>query len=260
MSKFLDITGVGTLWGKVKDLVKTSVTDKLGAANGIATLGADSKLTASQLPALKTVNGESIVGSGNITIDLGIYQVVDTLPESNQNANKIYLVLTSPATGQEQNVYTEFIWVNNKWETLGEYHATVDLEPYVKKADLDSLVAAADYAKKNEVDGLAGAAGYLKTANLKSEADKLGYATQSFVGEKVAEALTGGEIDITGYIKEEELGDKVAGLNFVKFSDVASGTKAGVMSTAQFNKLEGIEANATADSAIGTEELNSILV
>lgn len=41
-----------------------------GVASGVATLGTDGKLTAGQLPAMKTVNGVSVVGSGNISIDL----------------------------------------------------------------------------------------------------------------------------------------------------------------------------------------------
>lgn len=156
MAKYLDKAGLQTLWAKVKEQdaaqIKANVTDKLGVANGIATLGSDSKLNASQLPALKTVNGESIVGSGNITIDLGIYQIVESLPESNQNPNKIYLVLTSPATAQEQDIYTEYLWANNKWEKLGEYKAEIDLTPYVKKNELDTLVDAAGYIKESEVD------------------------------------------------------------------------------------------------------------
>ena len=66
--------------GNVLNVAQIPATEK-GAANGVATLGSDSKLTASQLPALKTINGSSIVGSGNITIDLSLYKLVDALPE-----------------------------------------------------------------------------------------------------------------------------------------------------------------------------------
>lgn len=47
---------------------------EMGAVNGVATLGADGKLTVGQLPGMKTVNGESILGSGDITIDLSLYK------------------------------------------------------------------------------------------------------------------------------------------------------------------------------------------
>ena len=87
MGKYLDSVGVSVLWNKVKNLIKTKVedgiVDKLGKADGIATLGEDAKLTESQLPTLKTVNGESIVGDGDITIDTTIAKVVTELPTEN---------------------------------------------------------------------------------------------------------------------------------------------------------------------------------
>lgn len=135
---FLDKTGVTTLWGKVKEQVKTNVTDKLGAANGIATLDASRKLTASQLPALKTVNGNSIVGSGNITIDLSLYKVVETLPTTGIDINKIYLVANTSAP--EGNEYSEYIYNNSKWELLGQYKANINLDPYAKKLDIGTYV------------------------------------------------------------------------------------------------------------------------
>lgn len=244
MSKFLDQSGVTTLWGKVKEFVnnaiKTNVTDKLGVASGIATLGADSKLTATQLPALKTVNGETIVGSGNITIDLSIYTIVESLPElTAADANKIYLVLSS--TAGEQDKYTEYIKANNAWEKLGEYKADVDLTPYVKKNDLDTLVGQAGYIKETAIDSKVSALGYAKTADVEGK----GYQNKAQVEAAIAAAVTGGTLDLSSY---------------VKFTDIASASKAGAMSTELFNKLNAIEAQATKDEAITTTELNAILV
>lgn len=145
MAQFLDKSGTTTLWSKVKGLIKTNITDKLAAANGIATLDSNKKLVSSQLPTLKTINNESIVGSGNITIDLNIYQVVETLPTSNINTNKIYLLLSS--SSGDQNIYSEYIRVNNAWEKLGEYKAEVDLTQYIKTADVDSKVSSLGYTK-----------------------------------------------------------------------------------------------------------------
>lgn len=153
MGKFLDKAGVGQLWAKVKEqdakVIKENVTDKLGAAGGIATLGSDSKLTASQLPALKTVNGESVVGSGNIEIDLSLYQVVAELPKDNINSNKIYLIL-STASG-EANKYTEYAYINNTWEKFGEYEAALDLDGYLEKDKLDEEVQKLNYVKFSDV-------------------------------------------------------------------------------------------------------------
>lgn len=171
MAKYLDSTGVSTVWSKTKSLVQDSVapkldsstftaevTNKLGKASGIATLGTDGKLTSTQLPALKTVNGNSIVGSGNIELDLSLYKVVTTLPTTGIETNKIYLVLKSGApTG---NIYSEYIYYDSKWELLGEYKADVDLTPYVKFTDVATTAKAGamSAADKTKLDGIAAGA------------------------------------------------------------------------------------------------------
>ena len=63
---------------------------------------------------LKTINNQSLVGEGNITIDLTLYKVVTTLPTEDIDTNKIYLVLSTES--EEANVYTEYVYVNNAWE------------------------------------------------------------------------------------------------------------------------------------------------
>lgn len=140
MSKFLDLTGVSNLWGKVKSRIITdinsNVTSKIGVANGIASLGSNAKLPVSQLPALKTINNNSIVGEGNITIDLSLYKIVISLPTTNIDVNKIHLVLSEAESSSNGNVYTEYIYVNNKWEEIGKYKAKVDLTNYVTFDDV----------------------------------------------------------------------------------------------------------------------------
>lgn len=140
MSKFLDLTGVSNLWGKVKSRIITdinsNVTSKIGVANGIASLGSNAKLPVSQLPALKTINNNSIVGEGNISIDLSLYKIVNSLPTTNIDVNKIYLVLSEAESSSNGNVYTEYIYVNNKWEEIGKYKAKVDLTNYVTFDDV----------------------------------------------------------------------------------------------------------------------------
>lgn len=134
MGKFLNVNGLQKVWTAVKNLVKAKVTDQLGEANGIATLGADSKLTASQLPAIKTINGDSLIGEGNITIDTAIAEVVTELPTENIKAGKMYLV---PDTNDvEGNLYDEYLYVDGKWEKVGSYRASVELADYVKDSDV----------------------------------------------------------------------------------------------------------------------------
>lgn len=138
MGKLIDSAGVSVLWNKVKNLIKTKVdegvVDKLGVAEGIATLDENAKLTEAQLPTLKTINGNSIVGEGNVELDLSLYKIVDSLPTENIDTNKIYLVVD--ANDIEGNLYDEFIYANNKWEKLGSYRASIELTDYIKTSDI----------------------------------------------------------------------------------------------------------------------------
>ena len=100
---------------------------------------------------LKTINGENIVGSGDIKIDLSLYKVVSALPTADIDENKIYLVLSAAAG--ETNKYTEYVRVSGAWEKIGEYKADVDLTPYAKTADVEAKVkVATDAAAKNAGD------------------------------------------------------------------------------------------------------------
>lgn len=113
------------------DNVKQIPESEKGKANGVASLGTDGKLTAAQMPAMKTINGESVVGSGDIKIDLSLYKVVTDFPTSNIDATKIYLKLASSTA--EKNVYAEYIYTGDttaaydasKWEKLGEAQTSI---------------------------------------------------------------------------------------------------------------------------------------
>lgn len=57
-------------------------------------------------------------------------KAVDTLPESDISSTTVYLIKSG---SESQNLYTEYIYVDGKWEKLGEQK--VDLTDYVIKAD-----------------------------------------------------------------------------------------------------------------------------
>ena len=114
--EFLDTTGVSTLWGKVKNHVKTSI---------------DSQQ-------FKTVNGTSIKGAGDIQIDLTLYKVVSVLPTSSIDTTKIYLVKDSAV---DNNSYSEYMYVDGSWEKLGDFRSSVDLEPYAKTEYVNTKLA-----------------------------------------------------------------------------------------------------------------------
>jgi hypothetical protein len=70
-------------------------------------------------------------------------EAVSSLPTSNISTTTVYLVSTGSETN---NLYTEYIYVNNKWEYLGKQ--TVDLTGYVQKTELSS------YYTKTEMESL----------------------------------------------------------------------------------------------------------
>lgn len=98
--------------------------------------------------------GDTPVQKGGTVSMPALYMLVSTLPTAGADTmNRIYLV---PAgTTETGNIYAEYITVagaqqagkpaNYKWEKLGEHKAEVDLTPYAKQADLNTL--------KGRVDG-----------------------------------------------------------------------------------------------------------
>lgn len=167
MAKYLDSAGVTKVWDKTKakisEDIKTKVTDKLGKASGYASLGTDGKLPTTQLPAFKTINGTSVVGSGNIVLDLSLYKIVTTLPTTGMDKDKIYLVRNEQpddieGNAPKVNLYSEYIYDASMgvWELLGEYKTDIDLTPYVKFTDLatTSKAGAMSVTDKKKVNNI----------------------------------------------------------------------------------------------------------
>ena len=140
------------------------VSDKV---DDISTKVADISTKIIKKGTLGTINGKSIENGNNITIDLTLFKVVDTLPVSDIDVNKIYL-LPNPA-GADNNTYIEYMYINGRWEVVGEYKAELSLDGYYTKEQVDEkfLTKAeagnlADYVKNGELDTKVGEAGYVK--------------------------------------------------------------------------------------------------
>lgn len=96
----------------------------------------DSKLFEKQ-PKFTIGKGLQLVnGTLNVTLDTTISKIVESLPAApaTGDENKIHLVLSS--TSESGNTYTEYIWVEGKWEEMGKFKPDVDLTPYLKVVDL----------------------------------------------------------------------------------------------------------------------------
>lgn len=142
--------------GNVTNVAQIPLSQK-GVASGVATLGTDGKLTAAQLPAMKTVNGVSVVGSGNISIDLSLYKVVDSLPTTDIDATKIYIV-PAEKTG-DKNIKVEFVYTGDpagiydasKWEKLGEAQTNIVVDAELSATSTNPIQ---NKAVKSAVDSL----------------------------------------------------------------------------------------------------------
>ncbi|MCM1077884.1 MAG: hypothetical protein NC344_06935 [Bacteroidales bacterium] len=177
---FLSFTRLSYFWGKVKSYIDKAIK------------GVEDKVS---------------------QIDLSLFKVVDSLPTADINPDKIYLVLS--ASKGTNNTYTEYVYVDGKWEIIGEYKAAVDLTPYVKFTDLASAskAGAMSPADKKNLDDLV-----TKVNNL---------------------IATGGEANVLETVKVNGVAlaitDKAVNI------PLASSTVAGVMSTTDKQKLDGIQ-------------------
>lgn len=83
-------------------------------------------------------------------LDLTLYKIVDTLPSSNPDSSKIYLVKS--AESETTNIYEEYIWTGSSFEKLGEYKTEIDLTPYLTKTDAEDI-----YLKSANISGVTAA-------------------------------------------------------------------------------------------------------
>lgn len=229
----------------------------IGEANGVATLDSDGNIPVSQL--------------GNL--DTTVAEVVTALPKTNIKKH-IYLIKVSSVT---QNQYEEYLYTGDtsaeydasKWEKLGDFRPTVDLANYAKKTDTVKNISFSTYGSNNlKILKIVKADGTIDQVNIPmTNIDGYG-----FMDESDKRKLDG--IDTT-YAKNGEAvktinisqTETTATLDFVSVAGnvigrstifAASRNIAGLMRSADKNKLDGIASGATADSAITTAEIDAL--
>ena len=129
--------------GKVLATDKQGKTDKSLQTTDKTVAGAINEVN----QAVKTKQDKLKPGTGveitsdntvNVTLDTTVFKVVASLPESPAagDENKIHLV---PAESTEEgNIYTEYVFVNGKWEEFGTYKSEVDLAQYLKSTEAEA--------------------------------------------------------------------------------------------------------------------------
>lgn len=221
----------------------------LNANNGIAGLDSNGNVPLAQL--------------GNL--DTTVAEIVTALPKTNI---KKHIYLIKDTSSVIQNEYEEYIYTGDtsatydvsKWEKLGDFRATVDLANYYTKSQVDSIAngkSSTSHTHSVIINGVTktiaasgGAAVNLGTY-LTSHQSLAEYAKKS-------EAAT--DLEITPSADDIKLVLRVINGSEIDCSylNSATSTKAGVMTTKDKVKLDGITSGATADSAITTAEIDAL--
>lgn len=223
----------------------------LNASNGIAGLDSKGNIPLAQL--------------GNL--DTTVAEVVTALPTTNI---KKHIYLIKDASGVSQNQYEEYIYTGDtsatydasKWEKLGDFRATVDLANYYTKSQVDSIAngkSSTSHTHSVIINGITktiaasgGAAVNLGTY-LTSHQSLAEYAKKNEAVGIIDVQESANAVDF----EYKDINNKTLGY----FSlEKASENVAGVMSSADRNKLNGIANGATADSAITTAEIDALFV
>jgi hypothetical protein len=157
---------------------------------------------------IKTVNNQSILGSGNLTIDLTIYRVVQSLPASDIDPNKIYLMLNPD--GSTNNAYDEYMYVNDGWEKIGQMGNNIDLTGYLTIANasanfLTIADASTTYVKDSSLDSKVTALNYVKSTTL-----------SDYLLSSTAASTYATKVELEGYVKDASLDSKVTDLGYAK--------------------------------------------
>ena len=221
----------------------------IGEANGVAGLDANGNVPLAQL--------------GNL--DTTVAEVVTALPTTNI---KKHIYLIKDASSVTQNKYEEYIYTGDtsatydasKWEKLGDFRATVDLANYYTKSQVDNIAngkSSTSHTHSVIINGVtktiaaSGDAAVNLGTYLTSHQSLAEYAKKS-------EAAT--SLEITPF--ENDIQFVLRAINGSEIDwpslDPATSTKAGIMTTKDKVKLDGITSGATADSAITTAEIDAL--
>ena len=178
-----------------------SATDTDDAGKVTVTLGGTVEtptltVTSSDIASAQTLSDLVSTVNTHIAEAAGLYlsvEKVDTLPaDAEAKTNKIYLVPVDTEAGREQNIHTEYIWTNNKWEIIG-----------TTAIDINSLEAAAEAAQSTADTALANAATAQAAADkAQGEVDALEevVATKANASEVISSISDGKGTTVTGAI------------------------------------------------------------
>ena len=135
----LDSTSENPVQNKVIKAVIDSKQDVLTAGTRItmtgSTISADSEIDDTATTNSVTWSAAKIIAYMASFSSLH-FEIVTTLPSTDISTSTIYLVLKS--TSGTSNIYTEYYYINNNWEIIGD--TSVDLTNYYTQTQVDNLL------------------------------------------------------------------------------------------------------------------------
>ena len=145
----------------VDSLIKISVTDYTHVITG-ATYNNESIVSNNTIILDNFITSEALTGYtyNKTEIDnkfksIDLFSIVEILPEGDEiNPNKIYLINNS---GESGNTFTEYIYADGKWETIGNLSVDTDFTNYYTKEEIDgklntNTITLSEDIKDNEDD------------------------------------------------------------------------------------------------------------
>lgn len=78
--------------------------------------------------------------------------IVSTLPTSNVDTNTIYMI--AKTTGETNNAYNEFMYINNSWELIGDTDTTVTVDTTITQNSTNAISSGAVYAAIGDIETL----------------------------------------------------------------------------------------------------------
>ena len=90
--------------------------------------------TASEVGATTTSDVNSLIASALGNVHSFDVEIVQSLPSQNIKTHTIYFV---PKTGETNDVYDEYIYINNNWEMIG--NTQIDLSNYATKSEIPAV-------------------------------------------------------------------------------------------------------------------------
>lgn len=254
------------------DKIKT-LEHKLGEganqAGGPIVLNSNGYISPTINIALKKINGKSILktygDTSDITIDLSLFIIPanNTLPTSYINPNKIYLIKDTGAPDDSDNVYVEYMYINDAWEKLGEYKSDVDLSGYLTitsaertyvKHNLGSpseyVLSSSDRLYESDRNNVSTAVStgllYAVNADLKSQIDKRSPIdhTHKITINGIDKTIGPNKVDLGTYLVESEFTTKAQKFTYGKVEID--------------NKIKGVTTSSLGISTLTNTEIDTI--